>query len=456
MSTVLIIEDLPANQVLYSSIIEDLGDELGLNITPKVKSEFEDTQKFLNRALEGTEEIPALILLDMEIWRDKRRDSRGGYELMKQYHDAFPNTYWIAVTANELLQKSAALGEHALFDKLYELQPFDFYLKGKSNDLKDMVRRALKLVKDVSEEHLSASDFLTNTSGELDDLLYVPPDYQLYYQIRAAAETSRHIFLYGESGTGKTMIANVIYRHSHRQGKPFRVIDGKLESDLLEELLFAPSSKEPSLIDQVREGTIYIADFDQMGGGEQNEAFRLQRRLRHHIVYLGYDVRIIGGINKRRGDVPVFDTIIPEWLEKAISLDIPSLNERIGDIPTLVEIFLREFNQREGKEQPRKLVDPSKIYDLLKTYDWTNGNIYQLKIVVEEVLLKTPTPEVTVDDFAGALYRTRVVDLESMRKETNMEQKAGTSIVTEPKTPGKVGKEPLVITPEDLRRFGIR
>jgi len=452
VATVLIVEDSHENQELYSSIVKAVGDELSLNITPLVKSEFEEAQKFLARAREGTEEIPALILLDMEIWRDHRRDNRGGYELMRQFHGDLPNTYWIAITANELLQKRAALGEYAIFDKLYELQPFDFYLKGKSNDLKEMVRRALKLVKDVSEEETSDTDSLPNLTGKLDDLLYVPPDYQFYYQMRAAAETSRHIFLFGEPGTGKTFIANVIHRHSERNEKPFSVIDGKLDSSLLEEFLFVTGSKEPPLLEQLRGGTIFIADFDRMGGREQEEAFRLQRRLRHYIVYRHHDVRVIGSINQRRSDILVFDTIIPEWLENAISLDIPSLNERQGDIPTLVEIFLKEFNQREGKEQPRKLVEPSQIYDLLKRHDWTNGNIYQLKIVIEEVLLKSPTSEVTPDDFASVLNRTRVIDKANSRKETRTE----VPITSEPKPTTKFMKDPLVITAEDLRRFGIK
>lgn len=477
MTTVLIVEDMEENQQTYSHIVKEVGDKLQLGVTIKRVKEYEEAQQFFQDAKQKREETPALILLDMEIWHHNRRDQRGGYELMRKYQNTFPETYWIAITANEVLQRRAALGEHGLFDQLYELKPFDFYLKGRSRDLEDMVRRALQMIKETVAEESPITDQLPGRR-EVDDLNYVAPNYHLYYQIRAAAETSRTIFLYGEAGTGKTTIAAFIHRHSSRTEKRFRSIDGKLEADLLKKLLFEGNDGNPALLEQVRGGTIYIADFDKLGGGGQDETFKLQRELRHYIVYLGYDVRLIAGIHKRRDDIipSIRELVIPEWLDKALSLDIPSLNERKEDIPTLVELFLRQFNESGRKEQPRYLLDAGNIYELLRNYDWSNGNISLLKMVVEDALL-TSTPAVTVDDCREALGRIGGVsgeEQENKRRESEDERererereqqaevpfeeelKTARRAERQPQTPPPAKKEPLVITAEDLRRFGIR
>ena len=84
---------------------------------------------------------------------------------------------------------------------------------------------------------------------------------------------------------------------------------------------------------------------------------------------------------------------------------------------------------------------------MLQLQDWSHGNIDQLSMVVEEVLFKTPSLTITEDDFRAVLEARgdeNISDTTSVYSETNEKWQA------------KVTKPPLIITDEDLRKFGIR
>ena len=84
---------------------------------------------------------------------------------------------------------------------------------------------------------------------------------------------------------------------------------------------------------------------------------------------------------------------------------------------------------------------------MLQLQDWSHGNIDQFRMVVEEVLFKTPSSTVTADDFRAVLEAhgdEYISDTTSVDTETDKKWQA------------KITKPPLIITDEDLRKFGIR
>lgn len=442
MATILIVEDQPENQNLYDTIVSAVENELGLQFSRRLASDSEEAQSALDQGLENPEESPILILLDMEIRYEGHLDVRGGYKLMEAYRWKFPNAYWVPLTAHIAWHERATTGESALFDDLYRLQPFDVFSKGRISDLREIVYRALKLVRstqglDSKEERNTVTDTVISFNG----CRWVPPRYRLYHEIRSAAESKRWIILFGESGTGKALTAHVIHYYSNRLGDRFSVADGTIGGDSLEQVLFPPNgerSDEDSkpLLEQVQEGTLYVRNLDHMDA-------RLQRRLLHHLRYRGYDVRVIGGIEQSRRDIPMLDTILPELKDMMIPLDLPPLRERKEDVPELVKLFIDEFNQqrKERGEKLKEVIGRSKIYQFLQAQNWRRGNIAELRMLVEEVLLKTTAPVVTVEDFEKALLPFASAEQDEER------------VVGQGQSLGRKRRR-IVVTEEDIRRYG--
>src|SRR5437588_7803967 len=241
----------------------------------------------------------------------------------------------------------------------------------------------------------------------------------------------------------------LMHYYSDRRDANFCIVDSIIDANELENTLF-PSSKQTdadSLLGQAQGGTLYIADFDRMGKQDNEESQRLQRKLLHYLKYRNYDVRIIGGINRSRKGFPVFSRFLSELLDTMIPLDLPPLRERKDDIPLLLEIFLEQFNHRQKKlSERKKFIDLQEIYALLQVPSWRHGNIAQLRMVIEEVLFKTPSMSVTVNDFRAVL---------EAHGEEDTSDTAPVSTGMDEKRQAKITKPPLIITDEDLRRFGI-
>lgn len=221
---------------------------------------------------------------------------------------------------------------------------------------------------------------------------------RVFDMIESVADTRATVLITGESGTGKSLIARAIHRRSMRRNGPFvEVACGALPENLLESELFGhvAGSFTGALGDkmgkflQADSGTIFL---DEIGTASPSMQVKLLRVLQE------FEFEPVGGTKTFRVDSRVI-LATNENLSKAvaegrfrqdlfyrvnvINVELPSLRERISDIPRLAQHFLDEVCQEAGKK-----VDgfTDEAMAALRRYQWP-GNVRELQNVVERAVL---------------------------------------------------------------------
>ncbi len=217
-----------------------------------------------------------------------------------------------------------------------------------------------------------------------------------------------NILIFGESGTGKGLIAKLIHRNSSRHKKPFIEINcAALPENLLEAELFgyekgaftgASEKGKVGLFELAKGGTIFLDEIGDM-------PIALQAKI---LKYLdNQEVRRIGGTesikiacstiaatNQKLNSL-VKQKLFREDLYYRLSsfiIEIPPLRERVDDISGLVRFYLNEFNQRY---KCSKTISPSAIR-FFQTHSFP-GNIRELKSIVENAVVMSETNR--IDEF---------------------------------------------------------
>ncbi|NLU24641.1 MAG: sigma 54-interacting transcriptional regulator [Clostridiales bacterium] len=225
------------------------------------------------------------------------------------------------------------------------------------------------------------------------------------------------VLITGESGTGKELIAEEIYQHSSRKGKPFiKVNCAAIPSELLESELFgyapgaftgARSSGKAGLFELADTGVILLDEIGDLPLTLQPKLLRvLQER---ELLRIGgtkptkLNIRVIASTNKdlleevRRGtfreDLYYRLNVVPVMMRP--------LRERREDIPALAGEFCRRFGEKYGKAA----VITGDAMQVLTDYDWP-GNIRELENLLERLVVTNMSGAITRRDVSLALYPT--------------------------------------------------
>jgi len=207
------------------------------------------------------------------------------------------------------------------------------------------------------------------------------------------ASSDTIVLLEGETGTGKTMIAEAIHQASPRRAMPFSVIDcGAIPPSLIESELFghergAFTGAQQQRIGAIEAGAGGTVFFDEIGELPLDLQPRLLRAIEDRTVKrvggqhpIHVDIRVIAATNRdlraavNRGD---FRADLYYRLH-VVSLRLPPLRERRLDIPLLVEQFYAQFAGHPGA--------PESLIDAFTRHDWP-GNVRELRSAVERAVL---------------------------------------------------------------------
>src|SRR5881396_130243 len=254
---------------------------------------------------------------------------------------------------------------------------------------------------------------------------------------RRVATTDASVFITGESGSGKEMIAQFIHQHSRRSSRPFIAVNcAALPEGLLESEMFGHRKgaftgavrDKPGLLEAAHGGTLFLDELIEMPKPIQAKLLRViqdgvVRRVGSETTDAVVNVRFIAATN---GDpeAAVRSGVMREDLYyrlRVVPIRVPTLRDRAEDIPVLANYFLDHYWRRHRSAQEKAPSLTSAALWALRTYPWP-GNVRELQNVIEHaVVLLEPGTEIGVEDIPFITDKRTDADLITACEEENGE-----------------------------------
>ena len=251
-----------------------------------------------------------------------------------------------------------------------------------------------------------------------DDILFTDPLMaKTVAMARRFADTSASILIKGESGVGKELFAQSIHNGGLRRGRPFVAVNcAALPETLLESELFgyvdgaftgASKKGKPGLFELAHRGTIFLDEISEIPISLQGRLLRVLQeqevmRLGHDRV-IPIDVRVISATNRDLRSLVTADAFRNDlyWRLNVLSLPVPPLRLRPGDILLLIEKMIRQSGLCDSGSF--QLTDDCKEY--LMAYSWP-GNVRELKNFCDRISI------MCMDEEIGPARAAEILDSE--------------------------------------------
>ena len=231
---------------------------------------------------------------------------------------------------------------------------------------------------------------------------------RLFEKMKLVAPTRSTVLIIGESGTGKELVANALHLNSPRAHERFLAINcGAIPHEILESELFGHErgaftgavSRKLGKFELAHKGTLFLDEIGELSAALQVKLLRVLEERKIMRVggaeLLDVDFRLIAATNRSLEQM-VEDGDFREDLYyrlKVVTLDIPPLSERRGDMPLLVEHYLALL----GEEHDKPPMTMSKAaLEALDRFGWP-GNVRQLRNVLESMVIFHPGGEIDLD-----------------------------------------------------------
>ncbi|MEE9215366.1 MAG: sigma-54-dependent Fis family transcriptional regulator [Thermodesulfobacteriota bacterium] len=233
---------------------------------------------------------------------------------------------------------------------------------------------------------------------------------RLYSMIEYLYNIDTTVLITGESGTGKGLIAEAIHYGGVRHQKPFVKVDcSALTESLLESELFGHTkgaftgavANKAGRFKRADGGTIFLDEIGDVSLGVQQRLLKVIEEKEFECVGdstpIKVDVRIVAATNKNLQEKVRLGKFREDlyYRLKVVVLSSPPLRDRRGDIPSLVEYFIKKFNQKLKKNIG---VISNDVYRIFMDYKWP-GNIRELENVLEHSFVVCKNTVITVEDL---------------------------------------------------------
>lgn len=339
------------------------------------------------------DEVFDIAIVDLQLVRTD------GISLMQNMHTIHPEMPVIILTAYGTIESAVEAMKKGAYS--YLTKPFD------GRDLLLQIEKAVEK-RNLTAEINRLKGIITERYDFSNIIARSKKMQEVLEQVIRIAGTDSTIYINGDSGTGKELIAKAIHLLSERQDKPFVDINcAAIPESLLESELFGHEKgaftgairTRGGLFTQANEGTVFLDEIGDMPLSIQAKLLRVLQERRFYPVGskepIEVNVRLIVATNKDleqevakgqfREDLFYRIHVIPIYL--------PSLKERKEDIPPLVDHFLKQFSNEMNKKI--KGITPQAMQQLM-LQDWP-GNVRQLKNTIEYAVAMTRDDVITED-----------------------------------------------------------
>jgi DNA-binding NtrC family response regulator len=251
------------------------------------------------------------------------------------------------------------------------------------------------------------------------------PMQKVYDAISRVAAGTTTVLIRGESGTGKELVARAIVASGRRNDKPFISINcAALPENLIETELFGHEkgaftdarTSRPGHIELADTGTLFLDEIATLGLALQSKLLRvLEDRA---VTRIGgktpkkIDFRLITATNENLEQMVETGRFREDLYYRihVIPIQLPPLRERAGDIPLLLNHFLRRHS--DANNIPVKQLEPD-VVEILEEYSWP-GNIRQLENLVQRLVLMVDGPVIRTHHLPQQILVTSATSQDSM------------------------------------------
>jgi len=341
----------------------------------------------------------ALIKLKEEpfdvIFTDLKMPGMDGIELLQIVQKEYPQTIVIVITGYATVTTAVEAMKEGAFD--YVPKPFT------PEEVRLLTKNALEKKGLFSKDYEKRYQF-DNIIGNSDRMK------EVFRLIEKVAPTSGTVLIRGESGTGKELVARAIHNKSQRKNKRFVAVDcGAFPPTLLESALFGhvkgaftgAISTKPGFFEMANGGTLFIDEIADTSPDVQGKLLRaLQER---EFIPVGgtevkkVNVRLISATNKNLKEMVQQEAFREDLFYRlyVVPIVLPTLRERIGDIPALAHHFVEKHCEQQNKGM---MTISSAAMKCLVDYDWP-GNVRQLENTIERAIITTDGDTIRPEDL---------------------------------------------------------
>lgn len=331
---------------------------------------------------------------------DLRLPDMDGIQVLTQLREQNPASGVVLLTGHGTIDTAVQAMRIGAFDYLEKPCPIE--------KLEMTIHKTYEHVRLVRRQAVLEDSYSVSNLGP--DLVGSSPEFRkLLANVDRFAKTDTNTLILGETGVGKEVVATLLHSRSPRKEAPFVVVDcAALHEELLQSELFGhergaftgASRKKHGLFEVANGGTLFLDEVGDTSPDIQAKLLRVLEtsRFRHlgGTTEIEVDVRIVAATNRdlRKGIARGHFREDLFYRLATLTLKIPPLRERNGDIRELAEHFATRFNLRYSSS---KRVSPEAM-DILVQYGWP-GNVRELIHVIQQAVVLCDQDEIGIADI---------------------------------------------------------